>query len=126
MAVQAAQGTFFVNAHQPTVPGDVSRKDRRELALDAADFHPSPLLASGSYAPGSTDPRPLFRFFWGRANHAHQNVRRRPIATYRMVAANVRFQAVAKSSSTADVRREADGRTYHALVRFRAVTEPAG
>jgi hypothetical protein len=24
----------------------------------------------------------------------------------------------------ADVRREADGRTYHALVRFRAVTEP--
>ena len=26
----------------------------------------------------------------------------------------------------ADVRREADGRTYHALVRFRAVTEPAG
>jgi hypothetical protein len=27
--------------------------------------------------------------------------------------------------STADVRREADGRTYHAVVRFRAVTEPA-
>jgi len=27
--------------------------------------------------------------------------------------------------STADVRREADGCTYHALVRFRAVTEPA-
>jgi hypothetical protein len=26
--------------------------------------------------------------------------------------------------SAADVRREADGRTYHALVRFRAVTEP--
>ena len=26
--------------------------------------------------------------------------------------------------TTADVRREADGRTYHALVRFRAVTEP--
>ena len=24
----------------------------------------------------------------------------------------------------ADVRREADGRTYHAVVRFRAVTEP--
>jgi len=24
----------------------------------------------------------------------------------------------------ADIRREADGRTYHALVRFRAVTEP--
>jgi hypothetical protein len=24
----------------------------------------------------------------------------------------------------ADVRREADGRTYHALLRFRAVTEP--
>jgi hypothetical protein len=24
----------------------------------------------------------------------------------------------------ADVRREADGRTYHALIRFRAVTEP--
>ena len=27
--------------------------------------------------------------------------------------------------ATADVRREADGRTYHAPVRFRAVTEPA-
>ena len=27
--------------------------------------------------------------------------------------------------SSADVRRESDGRTYHALVRFRAVTEPA-
>lgn len=27
--------------------------------------------------------------------------------------------------SLADVRRESDGRTYHALVRFRAVTEPA-
>jgi hypothetical protein len=27
--------------------------------------------------------------------------------------------------TTADVRRENDGRTYHALVRFRAVTEPA-
>jgi hypothetical protein len=26
--------------------------------------------------------------------------------------------------SVADVRREADARTYHALVRFRAVTEP--
>jgi hypothetical protein len=27
--------------------------------------------------------------------------------------------------SVADIRREANGRTYHALVRFRAVTEPA-
>lgn len=27
--------------------------------------------------------------------------------------------------AVADVRRESDGRTYHALVRFRAVTEPA-
>jgi hypothetical protein len=26
--------------------------------------------------------------------------------------------------SVADVRRESDGRTYHAVVRFRAVTEP--
>ena len=26
---------------------------------------------------------------------------------------------------TRDVRRESDGRTYHALVRFRAVTEPS-
>jgi len=26
--------------------------------------------------------------------------------------------------SVADLRREADGRTYHALVRFRVVTEP--
>jgi len=27
--------------------------------------------------------------------------------------------------SLADVRRESDGRTYHAIVRFRAMTEPA-
>jgi hypothetical protein len=26
--------------------------------------------------------------------------------------------------AVADIRRESDGRTYHALVRFRAVTEP--
>lgn len=38
------------------------------------------------------------------------------LAGHRLV--NLRF-------SLADVRRESDGRTYHALVRFRAVTEPA-
>lgn len=27
--------------------------------------------------------------------------------------------------ATADIRREADGRTWHGIVRFRAVTEPA-
>ena len=37
------------------------------------------------------------------------------LAEHRLV--NLRF-------SVADVRREADGRTYHALVRFRAMTEP--
>lgn len=37
------------------------------------------------------------------------------LAGHRLV--NLRF-------ALADVRREADGRTYHALVRFRAVTEP--
>ena len=37
------------------------------------------------------------------------------LSDHRLV--NLRF-------SVADVRREADGRTYHALVRFRAVTEP--
>jgi hypothetical protein len=37
------------------------------------------------------------------------------LADHRLV--NLRF-------SVADVRREADGRTYHALVRFRAMTEP--
>ena len=37
------------------------------------------------------------------------------LADHRLV--NFRF-------SVADVRRESDGRTYHALVRFRAVTEP--
>ena len=37
------------------------------------------------------------------------------LAEHRLV--NFRF-------ALADVRREADGRTYHALVRFRAVTEP--
>jgi hypothetical protein len=39
-----------------------------------------------------------------------------PLTEHRLV--NLRF-------AVADVRREADGRTYHALVRFRAVTEPA-
>jgi hypothetical protein len=38
-----------------------------------------------------------------------------PLTGHRLV--NLRF-------ATADVRREADGRTYHAAVRFRAVTEP--
>jgi hypothetical protein len=38
------------------------------------------------------------------------------VSGHRLV--NLRF-------AVADVRREADGRTYHALVRFRAVTEPA-
>src|SRR4051812_26643146 len=37
------------------------------------------------------------------------------LADHRLV--NLRF-------ALADVRRETDGRTYHALVRFRAVTEP--
>jgi hypothetical protein len=38
------------------------------------------------------------------------------LADHRLI--NFRF-------AVADVRREPDGRTYHALVRFRAVTEPA-
>jgi len=38
------------------------------------------------------------------------------LSDHRLV--NLRF-------ALADVRREADGRTYRALVRFRAVTEPA-
>ena len=38
------------------------------------------------------------------------------LADHRLI--NFRF-------AVADIRREADGRTYHALVRFRAVTEPA-
>jgi hypothetical protein len=38
------------------------------------------------------------------------------LADHRLV--NFRF-------AVADIKREADGRTYHALVRFRAVTEPA-
>src|SRR6188508_3364619 len=37
------------------------------------------------------------------------------LADHRLV--NLRF-------AVADVRRERDGRTYHAVVRFRAVTEP--
>jgi hypothetical protein len=37
------------------------------------------------------------------------------LGAHRLV--NLRF-------ALADVRRETDGRTYHALVRFRAVTEP--
>jgi hypothetical protein len=38
------------------------------------------------------------------------------LAAHRLV--NLRF-------ALADIRREADGRTYRAMVRFRAVTEPA-
>lgn len=34
------------------------------------------------------------------------------------------FQLVNLRFSLADIRREADGRTYRALVRFRALTEP--
>ena len=41
-----------------------------------------------------------------------------PLALAEHHPVNLRF-------ATADVRREADGRTYHALVRFRAMTEPA-
>lgn len=41
-----------------------------------------------------------------------------PLALTEHKLVNLRF-------SVADIRREADGRTYHALVRFRAVTEPA-
>ena len=41
-----------------------------------------------------------------------------PLAPVGHTLVNLRF-------SVADIRREADGRTYHALVRFRAVTEPA-
>lgn len=41
-----------------------------------------------------------------------------PLSLAEHTLVNLRF-------SVADVRREADGRTYHALVRFRAVTEPA-
>jgi hypothetical protein len=41
-----------------------------------------------------------------------------PLALAEHHLVNLRF-------ATADVRREADGRTYHALVRFRAMTEPA-
>jgi hypothetical protein len=39
-----------------------------------------------------------------------------PLDGHRLV--NLRF-------ALADIRREAAGRTYHAVVRFRAVTEPA-
>jgi len=42
-----------------------------------------------------------------------------PLALEENRLVNLRF-------SLADIRRENDGKTYHALVRFRAVTEPAG
>lgn len=35
------------------------------------------------------------------------------------------FNLVNLRFAVADIRRESDGKTYHALVRFRAVTEPA-
>ncbi len=40
-----------------------------------------------------------------------------PLAPSGQRLVNLRF-------SIADIRRESDGKTYHALVRFRAVTEP--
>ncbi len=41
-----------------------------------------------------------------------------PLSVTGQTLVNMRF-------SVADIRREADGHTYHAIVRFRAVTEPA-
>jgi len=41
-----------------------------------------------------------------------------PLALDGHLLVNLRF-------ALADIRRESDGRTYHAAVRFRAVTEPA-
>jgi hypothetical protein len=41
-----------------------------------------------------------------------------PLAPEGQHLVNLRF-------ATADIRREADGRTWHGVVRFRAVTEPA-
>ena len=49
MAVKAGKGAFVVGAHQPTVAGDVSRKDRRELSLDAVGLHPISSRARGQY-----------------------------------------------------------------------------
>ena len=40
-----------------------------------------------------------------------------PLSVNGQVLVNLRF-------ALADIRRESDGRTYHAIVRFRAVTEP--
>ena len=47
MAVEAREGAFVIGADQPTVSGDVSRKDRRKLSLDAVGFHPGFLPGAG-------------------------------------------------------------------------------
>lgn len=41
-----------------------------------------------------------------------------PLSVNGQVLVNLRF-------ALADIRRESDGRTYHAIIRFRAVTEPS-
>jgi hypothetical protein len=41
-----------------------------------------------------------------------------PLAVEGHALVNLRF-------ALSDIRRESDGRTYHAIVRFRAVTEPS-
>ena len=46
MAGKAREGAFIVGADQPTISGNVSRKDRRELSPDAVGFSPS-FLQSG-------------------------------------------------------------------------------
>jgi len=83
-------------------------------------------LLDASADGGAVQEHQLTLHAWSRqGGHREAHVMWRPIvgplhdaplalAEHRLV--NLRF-------TVADIRRESDGRTYHALVRFRAVTE---
>ncbi|MDI3471071.1 MAG: Gene Transfer Agent (GTA) ORFG08 [Pseudolabrys sp.] len=91
------------------------------------DMRVSDFSAGDASGEGSTLEHQLILHAWSRQGghkEAHliagallQALDDAPLTLADHTLVNFRF-------AVADVRREADGRTYHALVRFRAVTEP--
>ena len=85
-------------------------------------------IADFSTGTESTEEHQLMLHAWSRQGghkEAHliagallQALDDAPLALTGHTLVNLRF-------AVADIRREADGRTYHAAVRFRAVTAPA-
>src|SRR5437660_521088 len=116
-----------------TAPGELNRRLVLEAPVESADGAGGVTLGDArieDFSAGS-DPAHEHRLTlhaWSRQGghkEAHtiagallQALDDAPLAPAGHRLVNLRF-------SVADIRREADGRTYHALVRFRAVTEPA-